>query len=72
MGYFFWGGGGGKIPNILLGCLKILIFLDAGSELAYAEKNRVPPPPTPPGQKRQFWATLGSVKNEHQYSTHGQ
>ena len=38
-----------KISNIILGCLKFLIFwgrmVDAGPEPTYEEKMRVPPPP---------------------------
>ena len=33
------------MPNIFLGCLKFLMFLDAGSEPTYAEKIESPPPP---------------------------
>ena len=42
-----------KISNILLGCLKFLIFLgmnvDAGPEHTYEEKNESTPPPPPWG-----------------------
>ena len=46
IGIFFWVS---KIPNIFLGHLNFLIFLDAGSEPTYGEKIRVPPPP--PGHR---------------------
>ena len=48
-GIIFWVA---KISNIILGCLKFLIFLgemvDAGAEPTYEEKMRVPTTPTLP------------------------